>query len=160
MKNLPRALAALLLLLVALPSLRGDAKAAPESLVVVTAATLPIKDISISALVSVFRGEPNDYASGKRYIPINHPPNTPTRSRFDRIVLGLTPEAMGRFWVDRRIRDQSGPPKTVPSVELALRLVLSLPGGITYAPPALVTPKHKVLTVDGKLSGQKGYLLD
>lgn len=142
---------------VALPMARPVRAASP--LVVIVASTLPISDIDTGLLRRAFQGEAAEYASGKRLIPINHPQNTPARDQFDLAVLGLKPDAVGRFWVDRRIRDQPGPPKTVPSIELALRLVMSLPGAITYVTPDLVNPKVKTLSVDGKNPGQGGYLL-
>jgi len=132
---------------------------AASPLVAIVASTLPISDISTSLLRRAFQGEAAEYAAGKRLIPINHPQNTPARDQFDLAVLGLKPDAVGRFWVDRRIRDQPGPPKTVPSIELAQRLVMSLPGAITYVTPDLVNPKVKALTIDGKSPGQGGYLL-
>ena len=79
---------------------------------------------------------------------------------FDQAVMGLKAEAVGRFWIDRRIRDQSGPPKSVPSVDLAVRLVMSLPGAIGYVRSDMLNPKVQALTIDGKSPGQKGYLLE
>jgi hypothetical protein len=138
--------------------MRG-ARAAGKPLVVIVSSGLPIHDIGLSQLRSAFLGEGAEYAPGKRLIAINHPPGTPARDGFDLTVLGLKPDAVGRFWVDRRIRDQPGPPKTVPSVDLALRLTMSLPGAITYVPPELVNPKVKTLSIGGKAPGQAGYPL-
>jgi hypothetical protein len=156
MRTRPTFLIAIALLLAAaLPFSAARVAAAGKPLVVVVSAAAAMKDISTSNLRRVFQGMPTDFEGGKRFVPLNHPTGTPTRVQFDRAVLGLEPEAVGAFWVDRRIRDESPPPRTVPSGDLALRIAGSLPGAITYVYPVSV----KVLTIDGKAAGAPGYLL-
>jgi hypothetical protein len=134
-------------------------QAAGKPLVVIVSVATPIRDITTALLRRAFLGEAAEYAAGKRLIPINNPLSTPARVSFDRKVLSLEPQEVGRFWIDRRIRDQSGPPKTVPSADLALRVVMSLPGAISYIYPDQVNDKVRALTVDGKTSESPGYLL-
>ena len=162
MKHLPWLSATLLLVLVLTPpsALTPGIRARGTPLVMVVAANVPMQDIHLGTLRRAFHGEGAEYASGKRLIPINHPPGTATRVQFDLMALGLTPQEAGRFWIDRRIRDQPGPPRTVPTPELALRVVMSLPGAITYVPPEMVNPKVRALTIDGKSPGDETYLLD
>jgi len=137
------------------PSVRAD----DQRLIVVVSHATPLTDASTALLRRAFLGEVAEYASGKRLIPVNHPLNTPGRVQFDRIVLGLQPDEIGRFWVDRRIRDQSGPPRTLPSAEIALRFVMAMPGGITYVTADQLNDKVRALTIDGVASGAPGYLL-
>ncbi len=158
-RHLPRIVCALLLVLALTPMFGRGARAAGKPLVVIVGASVPLKDISLALLRRAFLGEAAEYTSGKRLIPINHPPATPMRDQFDKVVLGLKPEEVGRFWIDRRIRDQPPPPKTVPSVELAVRIVMSLPGAISYVTQDMVNDKVHVLTIDGKAAGQPGYVL-
>jgi ABC-type phosphate transport system substrate-binding protein len=129
------------------------------SLVVIVAAAAPVKDISAANLRRAFLGEGLATPDGKRFIPLNHPPGTPTRAAFDKAVLGLAADQVGAFWIDRKIRDQSPPPRTAPSPDLAARIAASLPGAITYVAPTMVNASVKVLTIDGKAPGQAGYLL-
>jgi hypothetical protein len=140
-----------------LPLHRARAAAGPALVVVIGAAT-GVKDITTAALRRAFMGYPTD-AGGKRLIPINHPTGSPNRVLFDKVMLGLSPEEVGRFWVDRRIRDESPPPKTVPSPDLAVRVAASLPFAITYISPDLVNDKVAVLTIDGKSPKDGSYLL-
>ncbi len=133
--------------------------AAGKPLVVVAAVSSPFQDISVGELRRAFLGEAVTLG-GKRVIPINHPLATPLRDRFDQLVLGLKPDEVGRFWVDRSIRAQSPPPKTVQSPELAVRIAMSLPGAITYAAPESVNDKLRALKIDGKAPGQPGYPLN
>lgn len=158
-RHLPRVLSALLVVLALTPLFHAGVRAAGKPLVVIVGAAVPMKDIGLAVLRRAFLGEAAEYASGKRLIPINHAPGTPARDQFDKAVLGLKPEEVGRFWIDRRIRDQPPPPKTVPSVDLAVRIVMSLPGAISYVTQDMVNDKVHALTIDGKAAGQPGYLL-
>jgi len=151
-------LAALALAAITRPFPAGPVRAAGKPLLVVVAAASPIKDVELSALRRAFEGSAAE-VGGKRLLPINHPAGTPLRSAFDKQVLGLEPANVGKFWIDRRIRDEGSPPKTVPSPELAVRITASLPGAITYCTQELVNASVKVLTVGGKAPGASGYPL-
>jgi len=155
----PFLMAIALLCFTALPFSLPRAGAAPKPLVLVVARSVPLSDISTSTLRRVFQGMPTAYSSGKRFVPLNHPTGTPTRTQFDRAVLGLEPGAVGAYWIDRRIRDESPPPRTIPTAELAQRIAASLPGAITYVYDEDVSAAVKMLTVDGRSPGQPGYPL-
>lgn len=129
-----------------------------EPLLLVASTGFPANDISLATVKLAFRGQIAE-AGGKRVIPINHTVGTEQRIEFDRIVLGLEPSAVGRYWVDRRIRDEGLPPKSIPTAELAVRVVAAVPAAITYARRALLNPKVKALTIDGKAAGEPGYAL-
>ncbi len=152
-------LGASLLCITALTSLeRPRAHADAEPLLIAVGTAFPAQDISIATLKAAFRGS-IAHVAGKPIVAINHPLGTEMRVEFDRVVLGLEPTAVGRYWVDRRIRDQGSPPKSVPTAELALRVVAGIQTAVTYTRRSLVNPKIKVLTVDGKAAGQPGYAL-
>jgi hypothetical protein len=156
-----RKFAVLALLLWALACLRLSpqrAAAAAEPLLVVAGLKFPANDISFANLKSTYRGQAISI-DGRRIIPINHPLDAPLRVAFDRSVLGLEPAAVGRFWVDMRIRDEGRPPTTASSPVIAQRIAASLAGAITYADKSLLNAKLKVLTVDGKAAGQPGYAI-
>jgi hypothetical protein len=96
-------------------------------------------------------------------VPLNHPVRTHERELFDRKVLGLEPGDVGRFWINRRIRDEGVPPRTVPSPQLAPRVVASYPGAIAYVSSSLlakmaVSTQVRILSVDGKSPSDPGYL--
>lgn len=146
------ALAAACLLTLAAPALR----AADPPLVVIVAAGNPIADISRANLRRAFLAEPTNGPGGK-LIPLNQPPSTPARTVFDRVVLGLEPEDMARFWIDQRIRGLGGAPRAVPAAML-VRVVPQLPGAIGYVRANEVGPGLKSITVDGKKPGEAGYL--
>lgn len=138
--------------------LRPAVRAAGKPILVVVAAASPLKDIDQAALRRAFEGSALELG-GKRMIPINHPAGAPLRVAFDKQVLGLSPEEVGKFWIEKRIRDEGAPPKTVPSPDLAVRIAASLPGAITYASQEMLNATVKALTVGGKAAGAAGYPL-
>ena len=151
--------AVLLLLLAAFAPLPHAARAqAARPLLVIVAQATGLTDISAALLRRAFEGYPAEYQPGKRLLPLNHPISSPERQRFDRAVLGLTPDEVGRFWVDQRIRSAGQPPRTLPSPELAVRVVLSFAGAITYTTADMVKPGLNVLKIDGQAPSDSGYM--
>lgn len=132
------------------------AKAAPEPLLVIVGLQFPVNNLRLADLKDAFLSQPT-LVAGRRLIAINHPINTPMRSAFDHVMLGLDPAAVGRYWVDRRIRDEGKPPTTAPSAEIAIRIAASLAGAVTYGTRSMLNPKVKIVTVDGKTADQPDY---
>jgi hypothetical protein len=141
------------LLVGAAPALR----AADPPLVVIVATTNPMQDISRASLRRSFLGEPTSGPGGK-LIPLNQLPGTAARVQFDRIVLGLDPEDVARFWIDQRIRGLGGAPRAIPSAML-VRVIPQLAGTISYVRTNELGPGVKVITIDGKKPGDPDYLL-
>ena len=126
-------------------------------LVVVSKAT-GIRDISKSDLRRAFLGELT-VVQGIRLVPLNQPPGTAPRAHFDRQVLGVEPDRIGAFWINRRIRDQTPPPRTLPTESLTARVVAALPGAISYVAPESLNPGLVAVSIDGDGPGSHGYLL-
>ncbi|MET0341219.1 MAG: hypothetical protein ABW252_09460 [Polyangiales bacterium] len=131
---------------------------AAQPIVVIVGAKSAATDIDLGTLRRAFEGAPATL-SGQRLIPVNHGTTAATRIAFDRQILKLEPGDVGKFWIDKRIRDEGAPPKTVPTPDLAVRLAGSVPGIITYGTQDLVNAAVKVLTIGGKAPGQPGYPL-
>ena len=151
-------LAALLVLLAPLPEPALGANG-PIQLAVIVGTPTRLGNISMANLQRVFGGEIVTADDGTRLLPINHPPRTADRVAFDRIVFERDPDAVGRYWIDRRIRGGSGPPRTVDNVQALRRAVSGLPGAISYLRTSLLTPEVLPVRVDGKLPGEPGYPL-
>lgn len=134
--------------------------AATEPLLIVVGPKFPGTDLPYASLKSAFRGQ-RVTVTGKVLVPINHPADSPLRVTFDKMILGLKPDAVARFWVDMRIRDQGKPPTTASTPELALRIAGALDGAITYTTKSALPAKSalKVLSVDGTAAGQPAYAL-
>ena len=152
------AVAALLLLL--LPSAEQSARASDRIvLAVVVAKSSPVQDLTVAELRRIFTSEGDSDGSGQRYVPFNHPPHTTDRMGFDQAVLGMSADDVSQFWIERKIRGLPGPPRSVDSLSLLLRLIARLPGAIGYARPTQVTGDVRVVRVNGKLPSDARYPL-
>jgi hypothetical protein len=148
------------ILLLSLPSSERVARASERVvLAVVVAKTSSVQDVSLAELRRVFTNEGDSDSSGQRYVPFNHPPHTTDRVAFDKIVLGMSADEVSQFWIDRKIRGLSGPPRSVDSLSLLLRLIGRLPGAISYARPTQLTGEVRAVRVNGKLPSDPDYPL-
>jgi hypothetical protein len=131
---------------------------APIRLQIVTAKANAIRDISFPDLRQLYRGK-RIAVAGLKVIPFNHPAGTPDRVGFDRVVLGMTPDEVGRFWVDQKIRGGDPPPRTIDSASLLLRVLAALPGSIGYVREGVSSGELKVVSIEGRMPNDSGYPL-
>lgn len=113
-------------------------------IVVVVPRTSPIENLPMAELRRLFT---LSYPSPLR--PLNLPPRTRERVAFDALVLGRAPEEVVRFWIDRRIRGQAGPPRVVPTGHLLVRIVARVPDTIGYAIGVPLPEGTKAIRIDG-----------
>jgi hypothetical protein len=125
------------------------------ALAVIVARNSKLTNISLADLRHAFRSE--RVGSAERLIALNHPPKTPDRVGFDRTVLDMDPDAVGRFWISRKVQGGSIPPRTVAALGTLRRVVEKLPGAIAYIRPAQLSSQVRAIRVDGKLPEDSGY---
>jgi hypothetical protein len=145
-------------ILLSVPFTTEPTLARNASLLVVVVNDSTVTNVSSAELRKVFLRN-SDTVAGHKMVPLNLPAKTETRVLFDKLVLGMSDSEVGRYWVDRRIRGESGPPTTVPSSGLLLRVVASLPHSIAYIREDEVTGSVRVVTVDGKSIHDPDYPL-
>ncbi len=146
-----------LLALAAPPSKTVRADSTKVHLAVVVAKDSPITDLSLATLKRLYLGEHVNAPGGKRLIPLNHAALSQDRVGFDRAVLGMSAEAVARYWIDRKIRGQSGPPKAVQPTDMLQRVVSHLEGSISYVRRDEVRPELKIVRIDGRAPGDPNY---
>jgi hypothetical protein len=140
------------------PSGPAPANAAETGLVLVVAKGNPIGGVTRAELNRIFSGD-SVKIDGQPVVPFALAANLPERHAFDEAVLGLNPEEVSKYWIDRRIRGQGNPPKSAPSPEVMAKVVASFPAAMGYVPAAALTPALKPLAIDGKAYTDRGYLL-
>lgn len=113
-------------------SLVTPAYAAPGLVVIVHAGNQETP--SLADLAAMFTTRKQTWSGGKRIVPFNFPPKHEVRVAFDRAVLEMDPDAVARYWIDRRIRGGNPPPKQVTNARMIVRLVEKLDGAIAYVP--------------------------
>ena len=148
------------LLLCVLPRAERSAKASDRVLLaVVVAQGSNVQDLSLTELRRIFSNEGDSDSSGQRYVPFNHPAHTTDRVAFDKVVLGMSADEVSQFWIERKIRGLSGPPRSVDSLSILLRVIARLPGAIGYTRPAQLTGDVRAIRIDGKLPSNPAYPL-
>jgi hypothetical protein len=119
-----------------------------RKLVVVVAKGSPLTNISRAELKRCFTGQPVT-AGGKTLYPFNAAPLSPDRVGFDKAVLSMSSEEAGRFWVDRKVRGQGGPPRSLPSAAHMAKVAAKFPGAIGYLSADQLTSDVQAVKVDG-----------
>jgi hypothetical protein len=138
----------LLVLMLSIVFTSRDAAAERKKLVVVVVKGSPVTNISRADLKHAFLGDPVT-AGGKTLVPFNSEAKTPERIGFDKAILGMNADEVGRFWVDRKVRGQSAAPRALPSIAHIQKVVAKFPGAIGYLPADQLTPDLQPVKLDG-----------
>jgi hypothetical protein len=147
-------------LAILLPGLRVErAGAAGLLLVPIVASSSAMTDISLGTLRRVFLSEPVSGPGGLRLVGFNQPAGSRARETFDRVVLGMDPDQVARYWVDQRIRGGVRPPRQVNSVSLLRQVISRFPGAVGYLSPADLDASVRALTINGAASDAPNYPL-
>ncbi|WP_437288970.1 hypothetical protein [Sorangium sp. So ce406] len=135
-----------LLLLLALLGMTPSASsfAVEEEIVVVVHQASPVRAAGRDTLRPIFQTTRTEWY-GKSAVPVNLPDDSSLRQRFDKAVLGLDPEGVARYWIDRKIRGGERPPRKASSPSAVLRIVGEEVGGIGYVAAGDVNPSVKVI---------------
>ena len=136
---------------------RAEADAGAGPLAVVVGKNSPVDALSLYELKHLYLGEYVNGPDGKRLIALNRGLGSSERIGFDALVLEMTPDQATAYWIDRRIRGQSGSPRAIVPADLAQRIVGHLEGGVTYVRLDELRPDVKVVRIDSKLPTDPGY---
>jgi hypothetical protein len=148
--------------LVALAGGRGSpprAEPPADRLAIVVALESPIRALTHFELKKLYLGAHIEDVAGERIMPFNQPLAAPDRLAFESHVLGMTPDEVARYWIDRKIRGESGAPKAVSPVDLLQRLVSRLVHSIAYVRVGQVLPQVRAIAIDGRLPADDDYKL-
>jgi len=132
----------------------GSAAASGEVIAVIVNKANPSAVLDRDELRPIFQTTRKVWPSGEEAFPINLPEDSPLRNDFDHVTLGLDPERVARYWVDRKVRGGARPPVRVSTSAAVLKAVASKPGAVGYVRLGEVNNTIKVVAKisDGKLS--------
>lgn len=128
----------------------------PEPLAIVTSKRGGVSELSLYQLKRLYLGD-NVQAGGLDLIALNRDAKGAERTGFDSTVLGMSPDVAARYWIDRRIRGQSGAPKSVEPAAVIQRVIANLPRAIGYVRVKDLSPDVQVVKIDGRKPGEPGY---
>jgi hypothetical protein len=132
------------------------ADGAGEPLAIVSSKRGGVSELSLYQLKHLYLGESVQGPSGD-LLALNRDAKGAERTGFDATVLGMSPAVAARYWIDRRIRGQSGAPKSVEPAALIQRVVMNLPRAIGYVRVRDLSPDVQVVRIDGRRPGDPGY---
>jgi hypothetical protein len=145
-------------LVLASPGAARAADVPPGTLVVVVGQATGVTDLTTGDLRRMYLGE--SVSSGATtLVPFNASPNSAERNAFEKLALGMSSDELGRFWVDRKIRGQSDPPRALPSPAYVVKVVAKFPAALSYITVDKITPETKPVKIDGKTYTDPGYPL-
>ena len=152
------ALLALAPFLLKLPSAEGQSGGGDVAVVV--RPDLPVDSLSFQEVRELLLGDRQFWTPGVRVSLLMRAPVARERDVILKTVYRMSEAEFRRYWIEKvfRAEVQSGP-KIVYSNESATELVAAIPGAVAFVDAAQVPKGLKVLRIDGRLPGEKGYPL-
>ncbi|HYK89987.1 MAG TPA: hypothetical protein VE398_14520 [Acidobacteriota bacterium] len=149
---------ALALLILSLPGAAADAKGGDVAIVV--RPELPVDNLTFNEVRRLLLGERQFWAPGVKVTLLMRAPVAREREVILRTVYRMTEVEFRRYWMEKVFRAEApGDPQIVYSNETATELVRALPGAVAFVDAGQVPKGLKVLRIDGRLPGDKGYPL-
>ena len=145
MKPRTRSLSTNLLFLLALALVPSVGYAGQDVIAVIVHKSNPVTAMSRTELRPIFQTNQKSWSHGGKITPLNLPASDPSRKGFDSAVLGLDPDRVARYWIDRKIRGGARPPKTAPNASLVVAVVGKKSEAVGYVPISKVTDDVKVV---------------
>ena len=145
--------AALLVAAVGLPMPKTTSAQRSPILAVIVHPDIRIRSLDADELRSIFTMRRRHWDGGERVVPFNLPTGHGQRNGFDSSVLRMSENQVSRYWIDRRIRGGSRPPRQAPSEEIMARVIGRLPGAIGYVRTNFVNRSVRVVALvrDGQV---------
>ena len=134
--------------------------AAEGDIAVVVRPDAPVDSLSLAEIRKVMLGDRQFWNSNLRVTLLIRAPAAREREVVLRTLYQMSEAQFRQYWISKVFRaEASSGPKIVYSNEMAVELVQAIPGSIAFV-EAGQTPKGlKILKIDGKSPGEKGYPL-
>jgi hypothetical protein len=133
---------------------------AAADVAIISRPDLPIDDLAFSDVRRLFLGDRQYWNSNMRVTLLVRAPVARERDIVLRAIYQMTESQFRQYWIAKVFRAEAATgPKVVYSTEMAAELVAAIPGAVTFIDAAQVPKGLKVIRIDGKLPGEKGYPL-
>ena len=153
-------IAVALLLLAPLRNLILAQTSRAGDLAVVVNSDTPVSDLSLAEVRRVFLGQRQYWSPKLPVVLLIRAPVARERDVVLRVIYQMSEEEYTQYWVAKIFRAEvTSPPKIVYSNDMQYELVTAIPGAIAFVDARNVRPGVKVVRIDGKLPGEKGYPL-
>ena len=157
-----KTLCVLLLLLAILSiAIQGTGAPAGADIAIVVGQNVPIDNLTFSEVRKLLSGDRQFWSSNLKVTLLIRAPVAHERDVLLKNILQMTEAQFRQSWIGKVFRAESAAaPKTVYSTEMAVSLVISIPGAVAFIESTQVPKELKVVRIDGLRPGDKGYPLN
>jgi ABC-type phosphate transport system substrate-binding protein len=121
---------------------------APPFVVIVNKAN-PVKTLTLVELRSIFMKQSRMWPHAEAMVPVDWDSTSEVRQAFCRVVMNRSVREMSEYYVAQSMTQGVTPPSTQKSSRAILRFISSVPGAISYVPPADVDDTVNVIKITG-----------
>jgi ABC-type phosphate transport system substrate-binding protein len=138
----------------------GRSQTKAEDLAVVVNPSTPISDLTLTEVRKVFRGDRQYWSKDVPVVLLIRAPRSRERDVILRTLYEMSESQFKQYWIAKIFRaEATSAPKIVYSNDMAKELVSVIPGAIAFLPESDVTDGLKVVKINGRLPGERGYPL-
>src|SRR5436305_4669745 len=142
----------------------GAALAAPaadsNAVAIVVRPDVPVDSLSFAELRRLMLGDRQFWSSNLKVTLLVRAPGAREREVVLKTIYQMSEAQFRQFWIAKVFRAEAASgPRIVYSNEMAAELALAIPGAVALVESGQVPKGLKVLKIDGKLPGEKGYVL-
>ena len=120
----------------------------------------PLDDVTVKQLRAILLAEQQFWKHGGRIVVIRRHSKGPSANRLAKRVFRMNQRALRKYWVRKLYAgDIPALPPVVRKDKAAVDAVGRQPRAISVVPASAVTDAVRVLRIDGKAPGDRGYLL-
>ncbi|HVA63671.1 MAG TPA: hypothetical protein VNF74_08095 [Terriglobales bacterium] len=120
----------------------------------------PVSNLTLAQLREIMLGNRQFWPNHQPIVLLVRAPVAPERTAVLHIIYQMSEAEFRQYWIATIFRDEAATaPKIVYGVPMTNELVVAIPGAIAFLEADEVQPGPKVLTIDGKRPGEKGYPL-
>jgi hypothetical protein len=120
----------------------------------------PVDNLSFADVRKLFMGDRQYWSSNVRVTLLIRAPAAHERDVVLKTIYGMTESQFRQYWISKIFRlEASIGPKIVYSSDMATELVTAIPGAVTLMDSSNVPKSLKILKIDSRLPGEKGYRL-
>lgn len=125
----------------------GEEEGETRPMVLITNLENPAEEISKGELGRIYLKQKRFWLNGERCVPIDQPGTSEIRKGFYDVVLGKTPYAMKRYWMQETMTGNAKPPVTLDNSTTVKRYVRKIKGGLGYIYADEIDDTVKILRV-------------
>jgi hypothetical protein len=134
--------------------------AGDNDIAVVVRPDTPADNLSFAEIRKLLLGDRQFWTSNLRVTLLIRAPVTREREVVLKTIYQMSESQFRQYWISKVFRAEAASgPKIVYSNEMATELVAAIPGSVAFVDASGVPKGLKVLKIDGKLPGEKGYPL-